>query len=214
MPKPHRMVAQCPGQNENFANTSKKPPQNRNQTPTAVRQATRRLEPALDITEMIAPPPPPKSHPQPPEIHFSTCSKILLHSGWLNSLFGDMITVDSKVRRLIGNIVAGLFVSLRISTIRSLEFTINSISVTKVLIDSLFKDKLYVRRSPSNMFVAVRTWRSQIPPICAAASALWDQSIQAARVSCKNFLILSWLISLNLCCNLFLALTKFVPLFY
>lgn len=68
-----------------------------------------------------------------------------------------MITVDPKVRRLIGNIVAELFVSLRISTIRSLEFTINSISVTKVLIDSLFKDKLYVRRSPSNMFVAVRT---------------------------------------------------------
>ena len=53
-----------------------------------------------------------------------------------------MTTLDFKVRRLLGDIGAGLFVSLRVSIARGLELTINSTSVIKVLRDSPFKDKL------------------------------------------------------------------------
>ena len=53
-----------------------------------------------------------------------------------------MTTLDFKVRRLLGAICIGLFASLRVSTVRGLEFTINSTSVIKVLRDSSFKDKL------------------------------------------------------------------------
>ena len=53
-----------------------------------------------------------------------------------------MTTLDFKVRRLLGGIGVGLFALLTVSTVRSLEFTINSTSVIKVLRDSLFKDRL------------------------------------------------------------------------
>ena len=67
-----------------------------------------------------------------------------------------MTTLDFKVRRLLGDIVVGLLVSLRVSTVRDFEFTINSTSIIKVLRDSPFKDKLWVGRSSSNMFLIVR----------------------------------------------------------
>ena len=106
----------------------------------------------------------------------------------------------------------GLFASLRVSTVRGLEFTINSTLVIKVLRDSLFKDKPWVCGSPWNMFLAVRIWRSQTATICDAGGGLWFQSIQSAPFSCKTFLILSWFIPLNPCCNSLLVPTKFVPL--
>ena len=53
-----------------------------------------------------------------------------------------MTTLHFKVRRLLGDIVVGLLVSLRVSTVRDFEFTINSTSIIKVLRDSPFKDKL------------------------------------------------------------------------
>ena len=53
-----------------------------------------------------------------------------------------MTIFDFKVRRLPGNIGVELFVSLRVSTVTGLEFTINSTSVIKVLRDLSFKDKL------------------------------------------------------------------------
>ena len=134
-------------------------------------------------------------------------------SGGLNSPGGGMFTLDFKVRRLLGDIGVGLFASFRVSTVRGLEFTINSTSVIKVLRDSSFNDKLWVLKGPSNsMFLAVRIWRFQTKPICDAAGGLWCQSVQSALFSCKKFLILSWFISLNRCCNSFLVPTKFVPL--
>ena len=53
-----------------------------------------------------------------------------------------MNTLDFKVRRLLGDIGIGLFASFRVSTVRGLEFTINSTSVLKVPSDSSFKDKI------------------------------------------------------------------------
>ena len=44
--------------------------------------------------------------------------------------------------RLLGYIGVGLFASLRVSTVRGLEFTINSTLVIKVLRDLSFKDEL------------------------------------------------------------------------
>ena len=41
-----------------------------------------------------------------------------------------MTLLDFKGRRLLGDIGVGLFASLRVSTVRGLEFTINSASVT------------------------------------------------------------------------------------
>ena len=65
-----------------------------------------------------------------------------------------MTKLDFKVRKLLGDIVVGMFASLRVSTVRGLEFTINSTSVITDLRNWSFKDKLWVRRSPSNMFLA------------------------------------------------------------
>ena len=53
-----------------------------------------------------------------------------------------MTTLDFKVRRLLVDIVVGMLVSLRVSTVRDFEFTVNSTSIIKVLRDSSFKDKL------------------------------------------------------------------------
>ena len=53
-----------------------------------------------------------------------------------------MIIFDFKVGRLLGDIGVGMVASLRVSTVRGLEFTVNSNSVIKVLRDSLFKEKL------------------------------------------------------------------------
>ena len=83
---------------------------------------------------------------------------------------------------------------------QSTEFTVNSTSVIKVLRDSLSKDKLWVRRSPSDMFLAVWVWRSQTPPICDAIGGLWCQSIHAGS---------SWFIFLNPCYNSSLVATNF-----
>ena len=41
--------------------------------------------------------------------------------------------LDLKKRRLLGHIGVGLLASFRVSTVRGLEFTINSTSVIKVL---------------------------------------------------------------------------------
>ena len=53
-----------------------------------------------------------------------------------------MTIFNFKLRRLLGDIAVGLFASLTVSTVRSLEFTINSISIIKVLRDLSFKNKL------------------------------------------------------------------------
>ena len=53
-----------------------------------------------------------------------------------------MTKLDFKVRKLLGDIVVGMFASLRVSTVRGLEFTINSTSVIKDLRNWSFKDKL------------------------------------------------------------------------
>ena len=53
-----------------------------------------------------------------------------------------MTTLDFKVRRFLGDVGVELFLSLRVSTARGLEFTIDSTSVIKVLRDWPFKDKL------------------------------------------------------------------------
>ena len=53
-----------------------------------------------------------------------------------------MTISDFKARRLLGDIGVGLLASLRVSTVRGLEFTINSTSIIKALIESSFKDKL------------------------------------------------------------------------
>ena len=60
----------------------------------------------------------------------------------LNSPGGSMTKLDFKVRKLLGDIVVGMFASLRVSTVRGLEFTINSTSVIKDLRNWSFKDKL------------------------------------------------------------------------
>ena len=50
----------------------------------------------------------------------------------LNSPNGDITTPDFKVRRLLGDIGVGLFASRRVSTVRGLEFKINSTPVNKI----------------------------------------------------------------------------------
>ena len=63
---------------------------------------------------------------------------------WRNSF---LHLLRRLMRRLLGYIGVGLFASLRVSTVRGLEFTINSTLVIKVLRDLSFKDELWVCRS-------------------------------------------------------------------
>ena len=51
-----------------------------------------------------------------------------------------MTIFDYKVRRLLGDIGVELFASLRVSTVRGFELTVNSTLVIMVLRESSFKD--------------------------------------------------------------------------
>ena len=115
-------------------------------------------------------------------------------SGRLNSPGGGMTMLDFYVRRFLGDIGVGLFASFRVSIVRGLEFTNNSALVIKVVRDLPFKDKLWVCKSQSNMFLAVRIWCSQMPPICDTAGGLWCRSVQSALFS--DFILIHFLESL------------------
>ena len=65
--------------------------------------------------------------------------------------------------------------------------------------------------NPSKRVLADRIWRYQTPPIWDAPGGFLCHRIQSAPFSCKKLLILCF-ISVNACCNLFLASTKLVPL--
>ena len=80
--------------------------------------------------------------------------------GGINSPGDGMTTLDFNGRRLLGDIES---TSFRVPTVGGLEFTTNSTSFIKVLINSSFKEKLRVRRSRSNMFLVIPVWHFQIP---------------------------------------------------
>ena len=156
------------------------------------------------------------------EIPLSICFKIIqqyaVHiaiffeytSGLLNSSCGGMTTFIFIVRRLLGENGLSLFESLMVSTVNSLKLMIRS--AINVLTDSTFKEWFWIFSNPSKIILADQIWHSHTPPTWEVQGGLLYHRIQSAPFSCKKFLILLCFISLNPCCDSFLAPTKFVPL--
>jgi len=95
---------------------------------------------------------------------------IRLHRFWLytleelNALGGGDITLDFMVSRLDGNNGNGLFTSLNVSVVSSLELITASTSTRKVWNSSSFKLRPWLCSKEVSIALTDLIWRSHTPP--------------------------------------------------